>query len=96
MAPFSSVDPLSGTHADLKLRAGTVLLISNIATYEFYIDAAPGFSAGALKSTFQLARRYGLVVEDPGPYAPAILDDDTIRIWLTPTGELADALNPLQ
>lgn len=77
-------------------RAGSVLLVCNAGDYEFYIDAAHGYSSAALKTTLDLARRYGLKAHDPGMDAPDVLDDGTIRTWLTPTGAVADDLNPLQ
>lgn len=75
---------------------GSVLLVCNPDRYAFYIDATLGHTSAGLAHVLDEARRRGLAEFDPGDDEPEILDDGTIRIWLTPKDPYTYNSNPLR
>ena len=69
-------------------------LVANRDAFEFYIDMAPDCTSADLARTLGLARLSGLEVIDPDEDEPEILDDGTVRIWLTVAGAPGTGPNP--
>ncbi|WP_438470806.1 hypothetical protein [Streptomyces asiaticus] len=63
---------------------GLIRLVVDEEAYDFHIDARPEYKASLMKSVLLMAQQWGLEPLDEEEGDPEILDDDTIRIYLTP------------
>lgn len=63
---------------------GLIKLVVNEEEYDFHIDASEGHKPSLMRSVLLMARQQGLDLLDEEEGDPEILDDGTIRIYLTP------------
>jgi hypothetical protein len=81
--PSTNRDPADMVGGEDFLITSGAKLVANRDAFEFYIDVIPGCPSADVARTLDLARLSGLEVIDPDEDEPEILDDGTIRIWLT-------------
>ena len=72
-----------------------VMLVNNPDAFEFYIDAAQGYTSAHVAEALAHAKKQGLEALDPDEADPELLDDGTVRIWLTVTDSYTGPKNPL-
>ncbi|MFE5663419.1 hypothetical protein ACFQ7W_05755 [Streptomyces niveus] len=71
---------------------GLITLSVDEENYDFHIDARPGYRPSLMKSVLLMAKQNGFDLLDEDEGDPEILDDDTIRIYLTPRPACAPLL----
>jgi hypothetical protein len=72
-----------------------VTLVNDPDAFEFYLDAAPGYTSAHIAEALAEAKKRGLEVLDPEEADPEFHDDGTVRIWLTITDSYTGPKNPL-
>jgi hypothetical protein len=72
---------------------GLIKLVVDEEEYDFHIDAKEGYRPSLMRSVLLMARRIGLDLLDEDEGDPEIVDDETIRIYLTPRPAGAPALS---
>lgn len=63
---------------------GLIKLVVDEEAYDFHIDAKEGYRPSLMRSILLVAAREGYELLDEDEGDPEILDDYTIRIYLTP------------
>ncbi|OKI45124.1 hypothetical protein [Micromonospora sp. CB01531] len=63
---------------------GQVDIFLDPENHDWHIDARPGYKSRELKGALKQAHELGMDVYSPEECEAGILDDGTIRIWMSP------------